>query len=258
MKKAGPKGIKRVVSIALVTACFWAVSGRLHAQAPASGQQAGSSQNQPATTKPGGNAPQESNPFPEDTSTIPVLPSASSSAAPAPAFDAGNIGRIYVPRVDSDPVRSPDDAASDAETSDGGGFSSSQQGLDQMIQPPKDDARHDKKHRGGDLDEAMPHAGPKEDISVGNYYMQTGNWRGALSRFESALVLVPDNPEVYWGLAEAQRHLGNYSAAKAYYLQLIAYDPDSRHGKDASKILKQPEMVNATAAAPGAPAAQQQ
>ena len=249
--------MKRILQLVLVVTCFSAASSPLFSQSPVPGNTAGSSQSKPADAQQP-SAPPESNPFPEDTSSVPVIPTSSSSAAPTPAFDAGDSGRIHLPRVDSDPVRSPDDVASGAETSDSEGFSSSLQGLDQLIQPPKDDGKRDKKHRGGDLDESMPHAGPKEDISVGSYYMQTGNWRGALSRFESALVLAPDNPEVYWGLAEAQRHLGNYSAAKAYYLQLIAYDPDSRHGKDASKILKQPEMVSATAAAPGAPAARQQ
>jgi len=248
--------MKRVLSIALAGACFWAASARLHAQAPADNP-AGSSQSKPADAqKPG--APKESNPFPEDTSSVPVLPTASSPAAPPPALDAADGGSIHLSRVDSDPVRSPDDPAESADASQQDSFSSSQQGLDQMIQPPPDDAKRDKKRKSGDLDEPLPHAGPKEDINVGSYYLESGNWRGALSRFESALVLAPDNPDVYWGLAEAQRHLGNYSAAKAYYLQLIAYDPDSRHGKDARKILKQPEMVSATAAAPGAPAAQQQ
>jgi len=34
-----------------------------------------------------------------------------------------------------------------------------------------------------------------EDINVGGYYLQTKNWKAALSRFESALVLDPENPK---------------------------------------------------------------
>ena len=89
--------------------------------------------------------------------------------------------------------------------------------------------------------------GPKEDENVGSYYMETKNWKAALSRFDSALVLDPENPEVYWGLAEAQRNLGDYANAKANYLKVMEYDPDSKHAKEAKKILKQPEMVNAPA-----------
>jgi len=60
---------------------------------------------------------------------------------------------------------------------------------------------------------------------VGKYYLDSKNWRAALSRFQSALVLSPEEPEVYWGLAEANRHLGNYAEAKANYLKVIEYDP---------------------------------
>lgn len=229
--------MKRVIQFVLLAACCGSAAALLHAQAPTD-----SSQNKPADAqKP--SAPQGSNPFPEDTTSVPVLPSRSSPGTPPPALDGASYGNFHVPSVDSDPVRSPDDPASDAGTSDQGGFSSSQQGLDQMIQPPPDNGKHGKKQG-----ETMPHAGPKEDVHVGNYYLQTGDWRGALSRFESALVLAPDNPDVYWGLAEAQRHLGNYPAAKANYLKVMEYDPDSRHSKAARKILKQPEMANANAA----------
>ncbi len=239
--------MKQVLSIALAAACLCVAPVPIHAQAPAGGGQSNSSQSKPADAQKPSESP-ESNPFPEDTSSVPVIPTNSSPAAPPPAIDAADAGRIYLPRVDSDPVRSPDDPASDADESQGEGFSSSQQGIDNLIQPPPEDPRRDKKRKGDDLDEPMPHVGAKEDINVGTYYLESGNWRGALSRFESALVLAPDNPEVYWGLGEAQRHLGNFSAAKAYYQKLVDYDPDSRHGKDARKILKQPEMVSATAA----------
>jgi tetratricopeptide (TPR) repeat protein len=68
-----------------------------------------------------------------------------------------------------------------------------------------------------------------------------------LSRFESAFVLDPENPEVYWGLAESQRHLGNFADAKKNYLKVMEYDPDSKHSKEAKKILKEPEMETAKA-----------
>lgn len=89
---------------------------------------------------------------------------------------------------------------------------------------------------------------------MGSYYLESKNWKGALSRFESAMVLDPENPEVYWGLAEAQRHLGDLASAKANYLKVMEYDPDSRHGKDAKKILKEPEIANARAVSANSPA----
>ena len=42
------------------------------------------------------------------------------------------------------------------------------------------------------------------------------------------LVLDPENPEVYWGMGEAQRHLGKFAEAKASYEKLVEYDPDSQ------------------------------
>ena len=87
----------------------------------------------------------------------------------------------------------------------------------------------------------------KQDESVGAYYLDQKNWRAALSRFESALVLDPENPDVFWGLAEAQRQLGDYANAKANYMKVMEYDPDSKHSKDAKKYPKQPEIANAPA-----------
>ncbi len=60
-------------------------------------------------------------------------------------------------------------------------------------------------------------------------------------------MLDPENPDVYWGLAEAQRQLGDFSNAKANYQKVMEYDPDSRHSKEARKYLKMPEIANAPA-----------
>ena len=89
-----------------------------------------------------------------------------------------------------------------------------------------------------------------KDIQVGSYYLETKNWRAALSRFESAMVLDPENPDVYWGLAEAERHLGDFAAAKTHYEKVLDYDPDGRHGKEARKVLKEPAIANAKSASP--------
>jgi Flp pilus assembly protein TadD len=79
--------------------------------------------------------------------------------------------------------------------------------------------------------------------------MDQKNWKAAQSRFQSALVLAPEEPDVYWGLAESARHLGNFAEARANYQKVIEYDPGSRHAKEAQKILNDPEMANAKAGA---------
>jgi predicted TPR repeat methyltransferase len=66
-----------------------------------------------------------------------------------------------------------------------------------------------------------------------------------LSRFQSALVLAPEDPEVYWGLAVSQQHMGDFAGARANYEKVLEYDPDSKHGKEAKKALKEPELANA-------------
>jgi tetratricopeptide (TPR) repeat protein len=118
------------------------------------------------------------------------------------------------------------------------------------------DAR--KKHGKGVDDDipAVHQESAAEDENVGKYYLDNKDWRAALSRYESALVLDPDNPDVYWGLAESQRHLGQFADARTNYLKVMEYDPGSRHAKDAKKALEEPELANAkpSAASNAAPA----
>jgi Tfp pilus assembly protein PilF len=98
------------------------------------------------------------------------------------------------------------------------------------------------------------HETAANDIDVGNFELQRKNWKGALSRFQSAMVMDPENPEAFFGMAEAARHLGDFANARSYYLKVVDYDPDSHHGKEAQKALKEPEIANAANAAKGQPA----
>lgn len=213
----------------------------------ASQSQSSSTSSNPQKPKP----PKEANPFPEDTNSVPVLPSANAADAPAP--DSSSEIAVPLPGADSDPVHSPDEAAPVGE---GSSASSSSAGMDNLLKPPPDTDR-DSKHRKLEVPEETHTESAAEDESVGNYYLNQKNWRAALSRFESALVLDPENPDVYWGLAESQRHLGNYASAKVNYLKVTEYDPDSKHGKDARKLLKEPDLANARAVSSDSHALQQ-
>jgi len=62
------------------------------------------------------------------------------------------------------------------------------------------------------------------------------------------MVLDPENPDVYWGLAEAEQHMGDLADARAHYEKVLDYDPDGPHGKQARKALKDPEIANAKSA----------
>jgi tetratricopeptide (TPR) repeat protein len=151
-------------------------------------------------------------------------------------------------------VHSPDDPPPGASNS-GDGFSSSLTGANDVNIP---DEPRPSKH-GKKSDEPVVHqVTAKEDEDVGAFELSRKNWRAALSRFQSAVITDPENPDVYWGMAEAQRALGDYANAKVNYQKVMEYDPDSKHGKDAKKWLKEPELAHAPAvSANGAGAAPQ-
>ena len=229
------------LSIAVVLGCWLSVAGGLHAQSAPPAPQQQKPASQPPTQKPA-----ESNPFPDDTANVPVVPTSGEPAAAAPAREPGNSA---VPantsqlQGDSDPVRSPDDPPPGTASSDSG-FSSSLNGSDDVNIP---DETKPGKHRKPAAPEKVHQETAKEDEDVGAFELSRKNWKAALSRFESAMVTDPDNPDVYWGMAEAQRQLRDFAKAKVNYLKVVDYDPDSKHGKEAKKLLKDPELANAPA-----------
>jgi tetratricopeptide (TPR) repeat protein len=237
-------GMKRRIQIELGLACCLAVAPVIRAQsAPAQAQTQTKppADNQKAPAQKSGGA---ANPFPEDTSNIPVVPTTLEPATtPAPIPDASKTSETTsLLREDTDPIKSPDDPAASSESESG--FSSSSQGGDEVNIP----AEPEKPGKRQKLEKPVePQENAQNDESIGAYYLDKKNWKAALSRFESALVLDPENPDVFWGLAEAQRQLGDYANAKANYLKVTEYDPDSKHSKEAKKFLKQPEIANAPA-----------
>jgi Tetratricopeptide repeat len=270
--------MKSLFGIALLVACFTAVSLPIHAQAPKSGNTPSSGQNQPAGDQSptsgqnppaaGGQNPApnsapaqqpprtttqtDSNPFPEDTTSIPIIPTHDTPDLPASAGgDGGNLG-LPMPPDDADPMRSPEDAAAAAESSDSGS-SSSLSGMRDLPPPDDDDDTPQRGKHKGKGEQVVPEhrETAAEDESVGSYYLENKDWKGALSRFQSALVLDPDNPDVYWGLAECERHTGDFADARANYLKVREYDPGSRHAKEAGKALLDPEIANAKPDAAG-------
>ncbi len=195
------------------------------------------------------------NPFPEDTNSVPVVPT-SGEPAPAPprATNSESTVTTSLLKDDSDPVHSPDDPPPDASGSDSG-FSSSLSGSNDVNIP---DEAKPTGHRQLNAPDTVHQETAKEDEDVGAFELSRKNWKAALSRFQSALVTDPENPDVYWGMAEAQRALGDYASAKANYLKVMDYDPDSKHGKEAKRLLKDPQLANAPAVSSNRPAAQTQ
>jgi tetratricopeptide (TPR) repeat protein len=239
--------MKRLFGIAMVFACFSAMELRLCAQAGNGSDPSGSQNSPPAQSPPRTQQQTNQNPFPEDTSDVPVMPTRNSPGTIPEDHDEA--GRISMPASDADPVRSPEDAG-DAAESQQQSSSSSQAGLRDLLPPDDDETQPGKHNRKGQQAEPEHHETAAEDENVGNYYIDRKDWKAALSRFQSALVLDPDNPDVYWGLAEADRYLGNFADARANYQKVIDYDPDSRHAKEARKALQDPAIANAKPSRP--------
>jgi tetratricopeptide (TPR) repeat protein len=222
----------------MVLAALCAVAGAQAPQTPPAPPDKAKPAQQP--TKP----PAETNPFPEDTNEVPVIPNRTTTAAPEAVPGTGAEAPSALPAGDADPVRSPDDPVGEAPAS--GDFSSSSAAVPMdRIAPPADEETPAPAKRKG-RNQAAPeehHETAQEDESVGAYYLEQKNWRAALSRYQSALILDPENPDVYWGLAEAERHGGQLAEARGNYQKVMEYDPDSKHAKEAKKLLAGPEMA---------------
>lgn len=247
--------MKPVLGIVLVLACLLAAAPRLSAQAQPESNSPGASQNPPASEQQPSSVQKQSNanPFPEDLSTVPVI--TPGIVRNLPPGRNGEAGRMPLPSEDIDPVRSPEDAGQAAEDQEHSS-SSSLAGMSSLLPSTDDETQPGKRKKKAAQIEPEHHETAAEDENVGNYYLDNQNWKAALSRFESALVLDPENPDVYWGLAESQRHLGDFANARANYLKVMEYDPGSHHAKDARKALKDPEIANAKASSPAQPATQ--
>lgn len=238
------------VCVALLPACAQS-GGQKGTSGDSSSSQSQPQQNAPAAPAP--NVPQsqqKGNPFPGNTDNVPILPSGPTENLPGRTYTP-EASHVAFPAQDHDPVRSPDSVEPDS--GERQGFSSSLSGVDDILPPPAEPT--------GKKDEQvapMPQESPENDINVGNYYLSVKNWRAALSRFQSALVLEPDNPDVYWGLAESERHTGDFALAREHYMKVLEYDPGSKHAKEAKKALRDPEIANAKPAPAGTANATQQ
>ncbi len=78
----------------------------------------------------------------------------------------------------------------------------------------------------------------EKDTQVGAYYLQTGDYQGALLRYKDAAAADPTNVAAIFGLAEAQRSLGKTAEAAHYYQMYLEIMPNGPKSKAALKALK--------------------
>jgi hypothetical protein len=192
----------------------------------------------------------EDNPFPGEDPNAPIIPvgpdsgGAGSGARPGgsrgsrPGSGSGNDSGPTPRRdadSDGDPVRSPDGAA---HTTDDDGFASSNSGLNRMPAPDASDERPGKSTKNKSREQVI-----KEDVDVGGFYLEKKNWKAAQARFTAAFAMDSENPDVVWGLAEAERHLQLYKEAAEHYKLFLSYDPDGPHHREARKALEEVEAA---------------
>ncbi len=134
--------MRRDTLVALVFAGCLAAAPMLFAQAPSGGNGTGTGAGQStppgAGQKPPAAPPQSnSNPFPEDTSKVPVLPSNIGPAPPEGSYSGADygsgMGSVPLAGDDLDPVRSPDDPVPEAGSGEEQGSSSSLTGMDKLL-----------------------------------------------------------------------------------------------------------------------------
>lgn len=169
----------------------------------------------PPAQKPG-DAVKE-NPFPEDVSR--AAASAASRESGAAAADASGVNSSSSSSAGGDP---------------GGG--------DPNADIPRDAGRH-RLHKPSPKDvQSGSLAGEgraADDIKVGKYYYNDGNYQGAYARFSEAAQFDPANLEAIYGLALAAEKLHRKDEALANYKLYLDAAPDGKDAKSARKAMEQ-------------------
>jgi tetratricopeptide (TPR) repeat protein len=187
--------------------------------------------NAPSADKPAPKASstKDENPFPEDVSKKAAKAADGSSDSDHPADPASGTPKKstaadnpFPESVSRDAAKAAgNDPAPAAKPDVPPGFSSSQSGP------------------ANSPDQADP-VRAKKDADVGTFYLQRGDYQGALLRYQDATTADPTNVEAIFGLAETQRMLKkNADAARNYqlYLEIVPNGPKSKQALKALKTL---------------------
>lgn len=120
----------------------------------------------------------------------------------------------------------------------------------QKSQPGQDSDSSSSRIKGLKLPNAGPDTGQglepelspslgKKDTKVGNFYLQSGDYKGAYSRFLEATRVDPGDAEAVYGLAESARHLGNKKVAIQNFQLYLSALPHGPRAKDCRRQLKE-------------------
>ncbi len=78
----------------------------------------------------------------------------------------------------------------------------------------------------------------KKDAEVGGFYLNQGNYQGAVQRYQDAMAADPANVDAIFGLAQAQQMLKNNADAARNYQLYLDIVPNGPKAKQALKALK--------------------
>jgi Tfp pilus assembly protein PilF len=81
------------------------------------------------------------------------------------------------------------------------------------------------------------------DIDVGETYLAGNNFDSARERFEEALRLTPDNPLIWFRLAQSLQGMQRLDPARLYYKKYLEAQPKGKFAKDAKKSISKIDWV---------------
>jgi Flp pilus assembly protein TadD len=89
----------------------------------------------------------------------------------------------------------------------------------------------------GSVSKQTPDEREQEDLKVGAFYQNDGNFRGAYERATDAVSIAGDDGEAQLALADAARRLGKLDEAETHYKKCLTLDPVPKVKKAAEKAL---------------------
>jgi Tfp pilus assembly protein PilF len=81
------------------------------------------------------------------------------------------------------------------------------------------------------------------DIDMGETYLAGNNFDSARERFEEALRLTPDNPLIWFRLAQSLQGMQRLDPARLYYKKYLEAQPKGKFAKNAKKAISQIDWV---------------
>lgn len=175
---------------------------------------------------------QDSNPFPE----VKSQKAANAAGAPnTPERSATDQQKRSPAEANPFPEEESSKAAdaANAPTKGSSGSSSSRFDLNRLNTPAGSEARISN-GEGGYIHNPQLAA---KDVKIGNFYLQTHDYKGAYDRFLEATRVAPEDGNAVFGLAESARGLNKTEEAITNYDIYLQAFPKGKKTKDAEKAL---------------------